>query len=56
MLESMIGAGIIVLVLVVLIPVGVLIAGMIGAAIIGSVLKADGDANAASPELVELNR
>lgn len=51
----MIGAGIIVFVLVILIPVGVLISGMVAAAIIGSVLKADGDANAASPELIELN-
>jgi hypothetical protein len=52
---GMAGALVIVVVLVIAIPVGVLISGMIGAAIIGSVLKADGDANASSPELIDLN-
>lgn len=52
---GMAGALIIVFVLVIAIPVGVLLSGMVGAAIIGSVLKADGDANASNPELVDLN-
>jgi hypothetical protein len=52
----MIGAAIIVFVLVIAIPVAVLISGMIGAAILGSVLKADGDANSPGEELIELNQ
>jgi hypothetical protein len=51
----MAGALIVVFVLVVVIPVGVLLSGMVFAAILGSVLKADGEANAASPELIDLN-
>lgn len=51
----MLGAFIIVFVLVVAIPVAVLLSGMIGAAILGGVLKADGDANASSDELIDLN-
>lgn len=52
---AMAGALIIIFVLVIAIPVGVLLSGMVGAAIIGSVLKADGDANASSQELIDLN-
>jgi hypothetical protein len=50
------GALVMVFVLVVVIPVGVLLSGMVVAAILGTVLKMDGEDNAANPELVELNR
>jgi hypothetical protein len=52
----MAGALVMVFVLVVAIPVGVLISGMGAAALIGLFLKDDGEDNATSPELVELNR
>ena len=44
-----------VFVLVVVIPVGVFISGMGAAAVLGLFLKDDGEDNASSPELVELN-
>lgn len=50
------GALVMVFVLVIAIPVGVLLSAMAAAAIIGLFLKNDGEDNAASPELVELNR
>lgn len=52
----MIGTFVIIVVLVIALPVGVLISGMVAAAILGWLLKSDGEDNAASPELVELNR
>lgn len=52
----MVGALVMVFVLVVVLPVAVLLGGMVAAAVLGSIVKADGDANAASAELVELNR
>lgn len=52
----MIGAAIIIVVLVIAIPVAVLLTGMIFAGIFGSVLTADGEANASDPSLVEINR
>jgi hypothetical protein len=50
------GALVMVFVLVIAIPVGVLLSGMAAAALIGLLLKNDGEDNASSPELVELNR
>jgi hypothetical protein len=52
---AMTGALVMMFVLVVVIPVAVLLSGMVAAAILGTVLKQDGEDNAASPELVELN-
>jgi hypothetical protein len=52
---GMSGALIMVFVLVIAIPVGVLLSGMVAAAILGTVLKIDGEDNAANPELIDLN-
>jgi hypothetical protein len=51
----MIGVAIIVIVLVVVIPVGVLMSGAMGAAIIGWFVRADADARHEGSELVDLN-
>jgi hypothetical protein len=53
---AMSGALIMIFVLVVVIPVGVLLSGMVAAAILGTILKMDGESNASSPELVDINR
>jgi hypothetical protein len=45
----------IVVVLVVVIPVGVLLSGMVAAAILSYFFVKDGEDNAASPELVDLS-
>ena len=51
----MIGAAIIVVVLLVVIPVGVLMSGAFGAMIIGWVLRSDVDARHEGSELIDLN-
>ncbi len=51
----MIGVAIIVVVLLVAIPVGVLMSGGIGAAIIGWVLRTDVDSRNQDSELLDLN-
>lgn len=51
----MIGAAIIVVVLLVVIPVGVLMSGGIGAAVIGWVLRDDVDSRNQDSELLDLN-
>lgn len=51
----MLGAAIIVLVIVVMIPVGVLMSGGLGAAIIGWVLRTDTDAKHPDSEMLDLN-
>lgn len=51
----MIGAAIIVVVLIVVIPVGVLMSGGIGAAVIGYFLKNEADATHEGSELIDLN-
>jgi len=50
-----IGAVIIVLVLVVVLPVGFLVGGAVVAGLLGSALKADGEARNAGSELIDLN-
>ena len=52
----MIGAIALVVVLVVVIPVTVMMSGSIVAAILGTVLKDDGEARNEGSELLELNR
>jgi hypothetical protein len=52
----MLGAIILAVVVVILIPVGVIMSGAAGAAILGWALKSDGDARYEGSELVELNR
>lgn len=52
----MIGAALVVLAVVVVIPVGVLMVGGAVAALLGSELRRDGEARNAGSELVELNR
>ena len=51
----MIGAAIIVVVLVAVIPVSVLMSGGLGAGIIGHFLKSEADANHADSEMLGLN-
>lgn len=51
----MIGAAIIVVVLIVVIPVSILMSGALGSAIIGFFLKKDVDANHEGSELIDLN-
>ena len=51
----MLGAAIMVILLVVVIPVGVLMSGAIGAWIIGHFLRADADARHDGSELIDLN-
>lgn len=51
----MAGAIIIIVVCAVAIPVGVLISGGVGAAILGSVLKVDADKSAEGSELLDSN-
>lgn len=51
----MIGAAIIVVVLIVVIPVSVLMSGAAGSAIIGLFLKNEADANHEGSELIDLN-
>lgn len=51
----MIGAAIIVFVLVVLIPVGVLVSGSLGAAAIGFFLRNEADVRHDGSELIDLN-
>ncbi len=51
----MIGAAIIIVVLLVAIPVGVLMSGGIGSAIIGAFLKAEADHGNEDSELLDLN-
>jgi hypothetical protein len=52
----MLGAVLIVIVLVVVIPVGVLISGGVAAALLGWSLKEDAEGRNEGSELVELNR
>lgn len=52
----MLGAIILAVVVVILIPVGVIMSGAAGAAILGWALKSDGDARYEGSELIELNR
>ena len=54
-MEPMIGAVIIVVVLLVAIPVGVMMSGGIGAAIIGHFVRTDADARNEGSELLDLN-
>lgn len=51
----MLGAAIMVFVLVIVIPVGVLVSGALGSAIIGWVLRTDVDARNQDSELLDLN-
>ena len=52
----MIGAAVIVLVLVVVIPVSVMAGGAIASAVLGHLLTAEGEASHQGSELIELNR
>ncbi len=52
----MIGAVLMVLALLVVIPVGVLMAGAVAAAILGTTLTDDAEARHAGSELLDLNR
>jgi hypothetical protein len=49
------GAAIIVVVLVIVIPVGVLMSGSVGALLIGLFLRSDADARHEGSELIDLN-
>ena len=51
----MLGAAIIVLVLVIVIPVGVMVSGALGAAVIGWFVRSDADARHEGSELLDLN-
>lgn len=51
----MLGAVIIVIVLLVVLPVGFLVGGAVIAGLLGSALKADGEARHQGSELVDLN-
>ncbi len=52
----MLGAIILAVIVVVVIPVGVIMSGAAGAALIGWALKSDGDARYEGSELLDLNR
>ena len=54
-MDDVLGAAIIVVVLVILIPVGVLMSGSIGALLIGLFLRSDADARHEGSELIDLN-
>ena len=51
----MLGAAIIVLVLIVVIPVGVMMSGAVGAAIIGHFVRNEADVRHEGSELIDLN-
>lgn len=52
----MLGAVVLAVIVVILIPVGVIMSGAAGAALLGWALKSDGDARYEGSELIELNR
>ena len=52
----MLGAIVLAVVLVIVIPVGVLMSGAVGAGILGWALKSDADERYAGSELVDLNK
>lgn len=52
----MLGAIVLAVVVVILIPVGVVMSGALGAGLLGWALKSDGDARYEGSEFIELNR